>query len=179
MWERLLRQASRQYGPAQRLGVLALAGIVFVIVLPLTLLSLGRRLDRRLGRPAPLGPGVRGLGGFLALAGWLLGLWANYVQFTQGRGTPVPVMATQELLVGPPYAYCRNPMALGTILAYLGLAVAAGSRGASLLVAPGAAALLAYIKLVEERELAARFGEAYLGYRCRAPFLVPGMGGRC
>jgi protein-S-isoprenylcysteine O-methyltransferase Ste14 len=110
----------------------------------------------------------------VALSGWLLALWTIYVQFTLGRGTPVPVMATQELLVEPPYAYSRNPMALGAILAYLGASVAAGSAGAALLVGAAAGALLTYIRLFEEREMVARFGEAYLAYRRRTPFLLPG-----
>jgi protein-S-isoprenylcysteine O-methyltransferase Ste14 len=168
-----LRQAGREYGPGQRLRVLALAGVLFVLVLPLALLTLGRRLDRRVGWRRPLGPRVRLAGVLMALCGWLLALWTIFVQFTQGRGTPVPVAATQELIVRPPYAYCRNPMALGTILAYLGLGMAAGSRGAVLLSLPGAVVLLAYIKLVEEREMVARFGDEYLAYRERTPFLVP------
>ena len=173
MWERFLGQTKREYGPEQRLKVLAPAGLVFIVLLPLGLLRLGGRLDRRLGWRRPLDPALRCLGVALSLGGWLLGVWTNYVQFTEGRGTPVPVMATQELIVRPPYAYCRNPMALGTILAYLGLSMAAGSRGAVLLVAPGAAALLLYIKLVEEREMVARFGDAYLAYRRRVPFIIP------
>jgi len=38
---------------------------------------------------------------------------------TRGRGTPLPVMPTQELLTEGPFRYSRNPMTLGTILAYL------------------------------------------------------------
>jgi protein-S-isoprenylcysteine O-methyltransferase Ste14 len=152
---------------------LAPAGLVFIVLLPISLLRLGARLDRRRGWRRPLAPALRVVGAALSLGGWLLGVWTNYVQFTAGRGTPVPVMATQELIVRAPYAYCRNPMALGAILAYLGLGVVAGSRGAVLLVAPGAAALLAYIKLIEEREMVARFGDAYLAYRRRVPFLLP------
>ena len=87
----------------------------------------------------------------MILAGWLLGLWTNYVQFTLGRGTPVPVMATQKLLICPPYSFCRNPMALGAIVAYLGVSVVAGSPGAGLLWLLGAVALLTYIRLIEER----------------------------
>ena len=109
----------------------------------------------------------------MVLAGWPFALWSIYVQFTRGRGTPVPVMATQKLIVRPPYSYCRNPMALGTIIAYLGLSVVAESLGAVLVVALGAVALLAYIRLVEEKEMVARFGEAYLAYRRRVPFIIP------
>ena len=109
-----------------------------MIILPLALLGLGGLLDRWLGWPALSYPPANAIiGGLMILAGWLLGLWTNYVQFTLGRGTPVPVMATQKLLIGPPYSYCRNPMALGTIVAYLGLSVVAGSPGAGLLVALG------------------------------------------
>ena len=48
-----------------------------------------------------------------------------------------------------------------------------GSPGAALLVLLGAAALLTYIKVVEEREMVARFGEEYLAYRRRVPFIMP------
>ncbi len=174
MRERLLKQASHEYNPKQRAALLAAAGIVFLVILPWALVRLGGRLDRGLDWPALRYPPVNAiLGGLLVLAGWLLGVWSNYRQFTLGRGTPVPVMATQELIVRPPYSYCRNPMALGTIVAYGGVSVIAGSPGAALLVLLGAAGLLTYIKVVEEREMVARFGEAYLAYRRRVPFIIP------
>ncbi len=112
-------------------------------------------------------------GGLLVLAGWLLGIWSNYLQFTLGRGTPVSVMATQKLIIQPPYSYCRNPMALGAIVAYGGASVIMGSPGTALLVLLGAAVLLTYIKVVEEREMVIRFGEEYLAYRRRVPFIIP------
>jgi protein-S-isoprenylcysteine O-methyltransferase Ste14 len=64
-------------------------------------------------------------------------------------------------------------MALGAIVLYAGVSVAAGSPGAALLVVLGAAVLLIYIKVVEEQEMVARFGEAYLAYRHRVPFIIP------
>ena len=171
---RLVKQASREYGPKARLALLAVAGVVFLVILPWALVRLGARLDRALGWPALRYPPANAIiGGLMILTGWLLGLWTNYVQFTLGRGTPVPVMATQELIVSPPYSYCRNPMALGAIVAYLGVCVVAGSPGAGLLWFLGAAALLAYIRLVEEKEMVARFGEAYRAYRRQVPFIIP------
>jgi protein-S-isoprenylcysteine O-methyltransferase Ste14 len=174
MRDRLLKQTSREYGPKARLALLAVAGVVFLVILPWALVRLGGRLDRALDWPALRYPPVNAIaGGLLALAGWRLGMWSNYRQFTLGRGTPVPVMATQELIVRPPYSYCRNPMALGAIVGYLGVSVIAGSPGAALLVALGVVALLTYIRLVEEKEMVARFGEAYLVYRRRVPFIIP------
>ena len=174
MRDRLLKQASREYGPKQRLALLAAAGVLFVIIFPLALVGLGGLLDRWLGWPALSYPPANAIiGGLMILAGWLLGMWTNYVQFTLGRGTPVPVMATQKLLICPPYSFCRNPMALGAIVAYLGVSVVAGSPGAGLLWLLGAVALLTYIRLAEEKEMVARFGEAYLAYRRRVPFIIP------
>jgi len=76
-----------------------------------------------------------------------------------------------------PYAFCRNPMMLGELLYLTGLGL--------LLASPSFLALtwlaffpvvVAYLKLVEEKELEARFGEAYLAYKRRVPFLIPRPG---
>lgn len=45
----------------QRLAVLVAAGVLFVVILPLALLSLGRRLNGVLGWPALLYPPVNGI----------------------------------------------------------------------------------------------------------------------
>ena len=138
MRERLLKQASHEYSPKQRAALLAAAGVLFLVILPWALVRLGGRLDHALDWPALRYPPVNAIaGGLLVLAGWLLGVWSNYLQFTLGRGTPVPVMATQKLIVRPPYSYCRNPMALGAIVAYLGVSVIAGIAGRGAAGAPG------------------------------------------
>jgi protein-S-isoprenylcysteine O-methyltransferase Ste14 len=174
MKEKFLQQAGREYSPRQRTVAYLVEAPIFLIILPLLLIFLGPALDRWLHLP-PIcyAPVNLVLGVLLILAGWLLGIWANYVQFTLGRGTAVPVMATQKLIVQPPYSYCRNPMALGAIVMYLGVAVLLGSIGAAILVLLGAAALLTYIKLVEEKEMVLRFGQEYLEYRQHTSFLVP------
>ncbi len=174
MKDRFLVQAQHEYTPAQRMAALSVEAIFFLAIAPLALLLVGRAIDRWLGWPALALPPLNGIaGGLLILGGWLLAVWTIYVQFTLGRGTPVPLMATQKLIVRPPYAYCRNPMALGAIVLYFGVSVAAGSAGAALLVLLGAVALLTYIKVVEEKEMVARFGAEYLEYRVEVPFIVP------
>ena len=154
--------------------MLLLLAPVFLFLLPFLLVSLGARLDQGLRLPPlPAWPANLVLGLLLAGPGWLFALWSIASQFTLGGGTPVPLMATQVLVVQPPYTYCRNPMALGTFLAYLGVAVLFRSLGAALLVLLFAGALLAYIRRVEEKEMEARFGQAYLAYKQRTPFLFP------
>lgn len=64
-------------------------------------------------------------------------------------------------------------MTLGAILAYLGIAVAARTVAGTVLVLSFAASLLVYLKRFEEGELAERFGDDYLAYKRRTPFIIP------
>ncbi len=152
MRDRFLRRPEREYGPSQRLTALAGEAIFLIGVFPLALLFPGGLLDRWLGWPKLVLQPANAIVGWLVIAsGWLLAIRSIYVQFTLGRGAPVPVMATQKLIVQPPYTYCRNPMALGVIVLYLGVSLVAGSPGAAVLWLLGAVALLAYIRLIEEK----------------------------
>ncbi|MCJ7709467.1 MAG: isoprenylcysteine carboxylmethyltransferase family protein [Chloroflexi bacterium] len=156
-----------------------MAGPIFLGLLPFLVAGVGPRIDRRLGLP-PLGIGrvARFLGLVLTVLGFSLGFWSVTTQLTRGRGTPLPVMPTQELLTEGPFRYCRNPMTLGTVLAYLGMAVAAGTTAGMAIVVSLAASLLVYLKRLEEAELADRFGEAYLAYRREVPFILPRLSRR-
>jgi protein-S-isoprenylcysteine O-methyltransferase Ste14 len=112
-------------------------------------------------------------GALLILAGLPLSLWTIYIQFTLGRGTPIPLMATQKLIITGPYRYSRNPMALGAFIAFFGVAVWLGSLSAIGLALLFPALLLPYIKGFEEREMEARFGDEYLEYKQHTPFIIP------
>jgi protein-S-isoprenylcysteine O-methyltransferase Ste14 len=151
-----------------------LAGVVFLALLPFLVARVGPRLDRRLGLPSVrVGRVNRVVGGLLTVLGFSLGFWSVITQLTRGRGTPLPVMPTQELLTEGPFRYCRNPMTLGTALAYLGLTVAAGTIVGVALVVVLTGLLLLYLVRIEERELAERFGNAYLEYKRQVPFIIP------
>jgi len=174
MRNKLLDLAAREHSPRRRMAALIAEGFVFIVGIPLLLVRGSARLDRRLHLPRlQCGPLNQVAGALFAVVGWPLAMWAIVTQFTQGRGTPVPVMATQKLLTQGPYAVCRNPMALGAILAYLGISLWRGSPSAVGAVLLLSAQLLAYIKLGEEREMVARFGQEYEAYRRSVPFLIP------
>ena len=113
------------------------------------------------------------LGPALTVAGFALVSWSVRVQYLIGKGTPAPKVATQILVTQGPYAYSRNPMTLGALLMYLGIGIWMGSGVIILLTIIVFSALLIYIYAHETRELSERFGEVYLEYKKRTPFLLP------
>jgi len=106
-------------------------------------------------------------------AGIMLAAWSVRVLYRDGRGTPAPLMPTRTLLTHGPYAWCRNPMTLGVLLYYGAVALWRESLMMLLLVGLFGGIMLLYIKLVEERELEARFGETFRRYCETTPFIVP------
>ena len=74
-------------------------------------------------------------------------------------------MATQKLLRGGPYGLCRNPMALGAVVFYLGIAISLADIAPLVIVAGIATVLIAWIKFVEEKAMAVRFGNGCRDYR--------------
>lgn len=109
----------------------------------------------------------------LTLGGLALIVWSVHIQYTFGKGTPAPKVATQRLVTHGPYACTRNPMTLGGLLMYLGIGIWIGSGVVIILVVIVVSGLLTFIYIHETRELRARFGNEYLEYRKRTPFLLP------
>ncbi len=164
----------REYALLPRLLATLAAGLLFAVLIPLALIRWIPDLDAVIGFP-PLSPGMAGivLGGVLIVIGAVFALWTIGDQLFVARGTPLPMMATQTLLVGGPYTYCRNPMAFGAMTAYVGIGVVVGSPASVLAVVLFGGLLMTYIKQFEEPELVARFGQAYVDYRAATPFFFP------
>jgi protein-S-isoprenylcysteine O-methyltransferase Ste14 len=173
------RWAEAEHGDAARIATTLLVGPIFLGVLPFLVAGAGPRLDRRLGlAPLRIRHVNRILGGLLTILGFSIGFRSIVSQLSQGRGTPLPVMPTRHLVTEGPFRSCRNPMTLGAILAYLGLAVAVGTKAGTVLVLSLTASLLVYVKRLEEGELAERFGEVYLAYKRETPFIIPRLPAR-
>ena len=172
--DRFRKWAEREYSRSQRIIVVVFGGSIFWIVIPFLIIIVSFYVDQwfrlpkfRYGLINPL------IGLVFMVVGWLFANWAVKVQFSIGRGTPIPLVATQRLVISGPYTYCRNPMTLGTDLFYLGVVIWLGSLSALGLGLVYPVGILIYIKLVEERELEKRFGSEYLEYRRNTPFLIP------
>jgi len=113
------------------------------------------------------------VGAVLVVLGVFFLLWTIKAQREIGKGTPMPLMATQKLVVQKPYSYCRNPLAFGLLNFYFGISLVIGSPGSLVMVGIFATIILSYIKFIEEKELAQRYGAEYLAYKKRTPFLIP------
>lgn len=171
--------AGREYNKTQRLMAVIFGGIVFWIVIPFFIAFGSAYIDPWLSLPRFFQGWINILIGLvLAITGWLFANWTVKVQFSSGRGTPIPLMPTQELVIKRPYTYCRNPMTLGTTVFYFGVAFCLGSFSAIILTLIYPVGILIYIKLIEEKELEERFGSEYLDYKQRTPFLIPRFGNR-
>lgn len=166
--------AKRKQTETGRILALIPAGVLFLYLLPLAIAKGGASIDLKLGLP-PLDFGTINpiIGGSLMVLGFSFALWSIYDQFSRASGTPLPMLPTQKLLVGGPFRYCRNPMTLGTVTAYLGIAVYAGTLAGIGIVLGFGTLLVLYLKLLEEKELAERFGEEYLAYKREVPFIIP------
>lgn len=172
--DKYVRWHKRQHSRQQRVVFLVIQGIFFLILLPLLILWGSQKLDIFLSfREIMQFPFNLFLGILLFAVGMFLAQWAIMAQFRIGQGTPAPIMPTQKLVVEPPYTYCRNPMGLGTGILFIGFGIIFNSWSFVLISILLFVIYLLYYKFVEEKELAARFGEEYLEYKKRTPFLIP------
>ena len=172
--DRFKKWAQHEYSKKQRLTGVFLGGFIFWIVIPFLMVIGSSYMDSWLRLPKFYYRKINPVIGLLFIAvGWLFANWTVKVQFSSGKGTPIPLMATQKLIVQRPYHYCRNPMTFGTAIFYVGVAIWLGSISAVALGLVYPVGILVYIKLIEEKELQERFGYEYSEYKRRTPFLIP------
>ncbi|MGA2316070.1 MAG: methyltransferase [Thermodesulfobacteriota bacterium] len=171
---RFKKWARHEYSKKQRMIAVVFGGVIFWVIIPFFIVVVSSYIDQWLHLPKFRYGLISPVIGFLFIVvGWLFANWTVNVQFSLGRGTPIPLMATQKLVIKGPYTYCRNPMTLGTTLFYLGVAIWLGSFSAVGLGLVYPVGISIYIKLIEEKELEERFGSKYFEYKERIPFLIP------
>jgi protein-S-isoprenylcysteine O-methyltransferase Ste14 len=158
----------------KQLFALVIGAIIFPIGIPAILVIFLPRVDKLIGIGSfYVGYGNIIIGVIAILMGGFLAFWTIIAQIKLASGTPFPMLPTKKLLIIGPYKYCRNPMTLGTIMAYSGVAILVGSYTALLAVVIFSSLLMVYLKLVEEKELELRFGQEYLEYKKNTPFILP------
>ncbi len=132
-----------------------------------TLLA-GIALARFLGQPElPLGHHFeRGLGSLAIVAG--VGIMLSAVGLFRRAGTdPKPWKTATALVTDGVYRWTRNPMYLGMVLTYAGIAIWLDSLVTLLLLIPLTIVIQKEVIEREEAYMAAKFGERYLAYKAQ------------
>lgn len=112
--------------------------------------------------PLPRAPS-RTLSAVLLVPGLGLTLWSLWL-FLRARTSPLPMRPATALVLSGPYRWTRNPMYLGMLLLYLGVALLFDVTWALLLV-PAVVFLVGRLVIRrEERYLEAKFGDDYRRY---------------
>jgi len=173
--DKIVRVSDKRLGPKSRLVAIVLPIFVFFGLFPtLFFLLPALVLDERLNWPTFANVGIRVIAALILIApGVFFLLWTIKAQREIGKGTPMPLMATQKLVVQKPYSYCRNPLAFGLVNFYFGISIFIGSPSSVLMVFIFSVIILSYIKFIEEKELEQRYGNEYVEYKKRTPFIIP------
>lgn len=102
----------------------------------------------------------------LLLPGLGLVFWSLWL-FLRARTSPLPMRPTTSIVSSGPYRWTRNPMYLGMLLIYIGVALLFDIFWALVLI-PLVMALVGRLVIQrEERYLQATFGEEYRRYQAQ------------
>ena len=145
-------------------GVIAPPPLIF-----LGFLALSAILEAVIPTPTmALFPYVRyAAGTVLFIIGLVIGIAGIRGLRASGTNISTDLPAT-ALVVDGIYRWSRNPLYLAMTLAYVGLAIAAGSAWAIVLLIPLLAVMNICVISREERYLEREFGDAYRAYKSRA-----------
>jgi protein-S-isoprenylcysteine O-methyltransferase Ste14 len=145
--------------------------ITVAVIIPMLLVGRFRPFGLRLYFFAPLLQIL--MGAFFFCGGLLLLVITIRLFATKGKGTLAPWDPPQKLITENVYRYVRNPMISGVLWMLVGETVFSGSWLLLIwaLIFGGVNTL--YFRLLEEPQLARRFGEDYLEYRSNVPMWVP------
>ena len=111
--------------------------------------------------------------GLLFVAFSCLGLSSAWTMVRHGDGTPLPLDATNRLVVAGPYRFIRNPMALAGFGQIAAVALAFQSVSVFIYGLIGAIAWHVIVRPIEEKDLVEKFGETYLAYRSQVRCWIP------
>ncbi|HSM25582.1 MAG TPA: isoprenylcysteine carboxylmethyltransferase family protein [Anaerolineaceae bacterium] len=172
--KRIIKWSEREFSFNKRFLATISAGMLFLFLIPVLLTRGLPTFDKMIGLPS-FSFGIINvvIGGIMVLIGATYALWSIISQLTRAKGTPLPMMATQKLLIDGPFKHSRNPMGFGAICMYLGMSIIVGSLSSVIVVLFFLFLLVFWIKKVEEKELEIRFGQDYKEYIKNTPFMIP------
>ena len=149
-------------------------------IVPLFLVLFGENFtqyDLKLGLPLSGFPtGLKIVGTITLILGIFLGFASVLTLLFYGMGLPA-IYLSEKLAGKGLYTFTRNPMSLGFYIMLISFALLRGSiffiLWSLIVIIP---THICFLKFFEERELELRFGEPYIEYKKRIPFLLPRLG---
>lgn len=113
------------------------------------------------------------LGIALLIVGVPMVVW-TITRLLKTKGSPIPFNPPPTLVMNGLYCYVRNPMHLGWTIVLIGVAILEQSFTLLVILMPLFILIhIIYIKLIEEKELEKKFGQAYLDYKKQVPMFIP------
>lgn len=158
----------------RRRFIWSIAGAIFWYGAVITMIIIAPWLDRVLSLHLSIPTAVRlPIGIILLVIGVPVVLW-TIIRFLRIKGTPIPFNPPPKLVMSGLYGIVRNPMHLGWIIVLLGVTILEQSFVLLVIFIPLFVLIhVLYIKLVEEKELEKKFGQAYLDYKKCVPMWLP------
>jgi protein-S-isoprenylcysteine O-methyltransferase Ste14 len=144
-----------------------LGSLVFLLLAPGTIAGLiPYRLTHWRAQPAFFGQRWLPVAGAVLLIGGFAVLVDSFRRFAlEGRGTPAPVLPTDQLVVSGLYRYVRNPIYVAVLSLVLGQALILSSTALVWYSAILWLLFHLFVLLYEEPTLGRRFGRSYEEYR--------------
>ena len=167
-----LRFTGKEFSTSQKILSMVPGFIIFLVVSPFIIYQVSSFLRGfiPITFPRPLELGIMAISLLVAVT---LMTWALFELWTKGRGTPAPITPTHRLVTTGPYRWSRNPIELGTNIYFLALGIFFDSLVTGFLcMIFGLILGIAYIKLIEEKEMVVRFGDTYNTYLRTVPFMA-------
>ena len=113
------------------------------------------------------------LGFLMLLFGELIRIWA--VSYAGGE-TRTRKVGAPTLCTSGPYSFTRNPLYLGNMFMYIGIAMVAGAPNIILMISTVFSFFIiqyTFIVSLEEETLTTLFGEQYINYKKHVPAIFP------
>ena len=117
--------------------------------------------------------GLKIIGTIMLILGICLSISSVITLAFYGEGMPAIVLS-EKLAAKGLYTFTRNPMSLGFYMVLISFPLLKGSiffiLWTLIIIIP---THICFLKFFEERELESRFGQSYIEYKKRVPFLIP------
>ena len=130
-------------------------------------------LITRFRLPSPQPP-AQTISAILLIVIGLIPLFESIIRFVvKGRGTLMPAVPTERLVVSGLYRYVRNPMYIGVITALGGEALLFRSRHMLVYALIVFAIMHLFVCFYEEPRLTRTYGDSFLSYKGQVPRWFP------